>query len=87
MQNTWQLQEAKNKLSQVIREAKKGAPQIITQHGLETAVVISIEKYRKSKQPNQTLVQFFQTSPLKGLPINLKRRKDRSREVRFGLSD
>ena len=43
--NTWQLQEAKAKFSEVIKSAAK-LPQIITVRGEETAVILSMEKYR-----------------------------------------
>ena len=44
---TWQLQEAKAKLSEVIEVAAKNGPQTITQRGVETAVVLSIEEWRR----------------------------------------
>lgn len=37
--STWQLQEAKNKLSEVIRRAREEGPQIITVRGEPAAVV------------------------------------------------
>lgn len=40
----WSLQDAKNKLSEVIGAAAK-APQIVTRRGVKTAVVISYEDY------------------------------------------
>lgn len=40
----WSLQDAKNKLSEVIAAADK-APQIVTRRGVKTAVVISYEDY------------------------------------------
>jgi antitoxin Phd len=43
---TWQLQEAKTKFSEVIEEATTKGPQIITRHGAERAVVLSIAEYR-----------------------------------------
>jgi prevent-host-death family protein len=43
---TWQVQEAKTRLSEVIERARTEGPQIITRHGAERAVVISIEGYR-----------------------------------------
>ena len=49
--NEWQLQEAKNKLSQLVKEAKKGHPQYITVHGRNTAVVISAQEYERLKRP------------------------------------
>jgi len=42
----WQVQEAKTRLSEVIEEASKGGPQIITRHGSERAVILSIADYK-----------------------------------------
>ena len=43
----WSLQDAKNKLSAVVDAAAKGAPQIVTRRGVETAVIISYEEYER----------------------------------------
>ncbi len=43
---TWQLQEAQTKLSEVIEDASRKGPQIITRHGTERAVILSIAEYR-----------------------------------------
>ena len=43
---TWQVQDAKTKLSEVIERARAEGPQMITKHGKERAVVLSIEDYR-----------------------------------------
>lgn len=43
---TWQVQQAKTRLSEVIERARTEGPQIITRHGTERAVVLSIEEYR-----------------------------------------
>ena len=58
----WQLQEAKAMFSKVVRSANK-EPQIITVHGKESAVVISIEDYRKLTSPKESLVNFMEQSP------------------------
>jgi prevent-host-death family protein len=42
----WQVQVAKTRFSEVIEEAHGKGPQIITRHGAERAVVLSIEDYR-----------------------------------------
>lgn len=47
MQTQWQLQEAKNKLSQLIKMAVSGEAQIVTVHGKPTAVIISAEEYAR----------------------------------------
>ena len=45
MKGTWQLQEAKNKLSQVLDDALKDGPQIITRRGVEVVIVIAYEQF------------------------------------------
>jgi prevent-host-death family protein len=44
---TWQLNEAKTRLSEMIKLAHTQGPQTITRHGAERAVVMSIEEYRR----------------------------------------
>ena len=46
---TWQLQDAKAQLSQLVRDAQK-LPQIITLHGREIAVVQSIHQYGENQK-------------------------------------
>ena len=77
----WQLQEAKNKLSRVVEEAKSSGPQVITVRGKETAVVLSIEDYSKLTRREDTLLDFFQSSPLRGIELDLTRDQDFGREV------
>jgi prevent-host-death family protein len=42
----WQVQEAKTRLSEVIERAQRDGPQVITRHGADRAVVLSIDDYR-----------------------------------------
>jgi prevent-host-death family protein len=44
--STWQLQEAKIKLSELIEDAHTKGPQIITRHGAERAVLLSVADFR-----------------------------------------
>ncbi len=48
---TWQLQEAKNKLSEVVETSLTTGPQIISRHGKNTAVIISYDDYQNLTQP------------------------------------
>ena len=41
----WQLQEAKNRLSAVVKAASQGQPQLVTVHGQAAAVVLSPQDY------------------------------------------
>ena len=81
MGHAWQLQEAKNKLSSLVERAQKEGPQIITKHGKEAVVVMSVEDYKKMSKPKADLVSFLQNSPLHGLEIDITRDKSAPREV------
>jgi antitoxin Phd len=41
----WQLQEAKNRLSEVVRKAREERPQGITLRGSDAAVVVAADEY------------------------------------------
>ena len=43
----WQLQTAKQKLSEVVDRAVSEGPQTISRHGRETAVLVSVQDYRR----------------------------------------
>lgn len=72
-QGVWQLQEAKNKFSEVVNEALLNGPQVITRHGVETVVVVAYSEFRKAHLREQKLSEFFANSPLAGLDIDLTR--------------
>ena len=59
---TWQLQEAKNRLSEVIRMAAY-APQSITLRGEPVAVVISVQSYKKFTVPKKSIVEILNSAP------------------------
>lgn len=59
----WQLQHAKNRLSEVVRAAAQ-EPQLITLHGRGVAVVVSLEEFQRLTRPQGSLAAFFQASPL-----------------------
>ena len=68
--------EGKNKFSELVANAAKGEPQVITKNGKETAVVISISEYRKLHAKQGSLGDFLRNSPLRGSGIDLTRDKD-----------
>ncbi|HEY3716678.1 MAG TPA: type II toxin-antitoxin system Phd/YefM family antitoxin [Jatrophihabitantaceae bacterium] len=43
----WQVQEAKQKFSELLRKVHSDGPQFVTRHGEEVAVVIDIEEFRR----------------------------------------
>jgi len=77
----WQVQEAKAMLSKVIQSTKEG-PQVITVHGKETAVLLSMDSYRKLSSPKESLVRFMEQSPWAPLSTELpERRPEKMRDL------
>lgn len=83
-ENSWQVQSAKARFSEVFRKARAEGPQRITRQGKEGVVMIAEEQYEKlvskSRQP-KSLVQFFRESPLVGVELNLQRDPDPGRDI------
>ncbi len=73
MQRVWQIQEAKNKLSEVVAGALEEGPQILTRRGVEVAVVLSFSEYQEMKKKQSSLLELFQRSPLAELDLERDR--------------
>lgn len=79
--NKWQLQDAKNRLSEVVRKAREEGPQVITLRGDDAVVVVAADEFQKlSRKPKGNLVDFFHRSPLAGVEFDLKRSRDTGRK-------
>jgi len=75
---TWQMQEAKAKLSEVIKRAELDGPQDITLHGRSVAVVLSRAAFERLSGQMASVVDFMQASPLVGLDEELVFERDAS---------
>jgi len=71
----WQVQEAKMKLSELIREARN-EPQIISSRGEEVVVVLSKEEYNQLKKPKLSIIEIMQKSPAKEMKLDFARSND-----------
>lgn len=80
MSRMWQLQEAKNKFSEVVEEALTHGPQVITRRGVETVIVLSYTEYRTMLLNRKKLSTFFRESPLVGEDLDLTRDKSGLRD-------
>ncbi|GIF44934.1 type II toxin-antitoxin system Phd/YefM family antitoxin [Actinoplanes xinjiangensis] len=74
----WQVQEAKQRFSEVLRAAEAGEPQIVTKHGEEIAVVIDITEYRRLRGEQIGLMEYLRADPVDD--IDLDAEIDRPRE-------
>lgn len=77
----WQLQEAKNRFSEVVKRALSEGPQTVTRHGEEVVVVLSKAEYDRLKKPRTSLVEFFRQSPLVGVELDLERDQSLPRDI------
>jgi len=59
----WQLQEAKQRFSEVIRAVEREGPQIITRHGEDVAVIIDIAEWHKLTTPAADLKELLLGTP------------------------
>ena len=70
MHDRWQLQEAKQRFSELIRSVEADGPQVVTRHGEDVAVVISIAEYRHLRHGGENFKAFLQSAPDLDLEIN-----------------
>jgi antitoxin Phd len=81
---TWQLQEAKARLSEVIETAKKDGPQIITQRGVKSAVIVPFDEWENAqKAKGKTLLEILQSGPQFDLQIPPRGRWKMRKPVKF----
>jgi prevent-host-death family protein len=85
---SWQLQDAKAKLSEVVKRAERDGPQEITVHGEPKAVVLAKADYDRLTSRKQNLYEFLRASPLTGSGISFDRDRDvPDRATPFAFSD
>ena len=81
MKSTWQLQEAKNRLSELVEQALHQGYQTITRHGEPAVVVVAFRDFQRWRRRQNSLVEFLQKSPLQGVELDLRRDQSPPRKV------
>jgi prevent-host-death family protein len=81
--NTWKLQDAKARFSELVRKARKGEPQTVTVHGEPAVIVTALKKSRAAKSnENLTMAGFAEESKkYRGLELKIPPR------TRSGVSE
>ena len=77
----WQLQEAKNRFSEVVDEALAHGPQTVTRHGREVVVIVSAEEYRRMKQPKGSLQKCLKVPAEYTVELDISRSRELPRAV------
>ncbi len=81
--NMWQLQEAKNRFSELVNKVLSEGPQVVTRRGEEVVVIVSNEEFKKLKKSQSSLLEFFRQSPLVGIELDLERDRSLPREIQL----
>jgi prevent-host-death family protein len=80
--HSWQMQEAKARLSELVKLSESEGPQAITLHGRAVAVVLSRSAFEQLSGSGKSLLELMQSSPLYGLAeIEFERDRSDTREV------
>lgn len=70
--NTWQLQEAKSRFSEVVDLSLKKGPQMVTRRGQDAVVILSAAEYRRLSGNTPSLLTTLLNAP-RGKALDLDR--------------
>jgi prevent-host-death family protein len=85
-QSVWQLHEAKARFSELFRRVRAQGPQRVVKQRGEAVVIVPAEEFdRASERGRQpaSLVDFFRAAPTGGRPLDLARKRDTTRTIRW----
>jgi antitoxin Phd len=80
--DTWELEDAGARLSEVVRRARSEGPQRVTVRGEDAVVVVSAEEFERMRGPERTgadLLKFLQSLDL--WEVVPERDKDTGRDI------
>ena len=85
---SWQLQEAKQKFSELARRASEEGPQVVTRRGEEVVVVVPAGKFRRMSEQKPEFKEYLMSAP-EGLELIIPERppNDFPREVDLTSED
>ncbi len=77
----WQIQEAKAKFSQLIKETATSGYQTITKNGEPVAYIVSKEEFEIYLKPQKSLLEVLDQCPYPEVNLDIKRSSDTIREI------
>jgi prevent-host-death family protein len=84
--SVWNLHEAKARFSELFRRTRDVGPQRVLRRGGEAVVVVQAEEFdrmtTRAQQPG-SLVEFFSSAPTGGKPLDLARKRDVTRTIKW----
>lgn len=79
--HTWQISDARKRLSELVDKAQTEGPQIISKRRKEVVVVVAKQEFTGLQSRHPSLVKFFRESPLVGVGLDLERDRSLPRGV------
>lgn len=83
----WQVQEAKQKFSELVDRALDEGPQVVTRHGREVVVLVEIEQYREmtgERPKKMDFKEFLLSGPIwETIDEDIVRSTELPREIDF----
>jgi prevent-host-death family protein len=79
---SWQLQEAKQRFSELVRRALEEGPQTVTRRGEEVVVVVPAEEFRRLTGEKPDFKEFLMSAPDLSV-LGLERPKEMPRDIRL----
>jgi antitoxin Phd len=79
MNDVWQVQEAKSRLSELLDRALSVGPQVITRHGRPVARVVAMDSATEAAATDDGFLDFLLSAPKSGLNEGLPKMPRRSR--------
>lgn len=76
----WQVQEAKQRFSELVERAVSDGPQIVTKHGRPAVAVVEIGEYRRLSGTTMNFKEFLMSAPDFSM-LDLERSKELPREI------
>jgi prevent-host-death family protein len=82
----WQLHEAKARFSELFKRVRADGPQRVVKQGGDAVVIVSAEIYDRDhdrgSQPD-SLAEFFRSAPTAGQALDLRRKRDPTRTIKW----
>lgn len=79
--NYWPLQDAKARLSELVRKVIKDGPLGISVRGKKEIVLLSKDEYDLLSGKKPSFIDLMASSPLKGIHLDIKRDKSLPRDI------
>ena len=86
MSAKWQMQQAKARFGELVRKAASEGPQVVTYRGVDTAVMLSMEDYKRMQPNKKSFVDHILNGPkLDDDIVDMinERSRDTGRDIEF----